>query len=133
MNERLKSQASQDIFFIIDEGAKECNKMGIFFMGKKVNISKAILEIKLLFTAHHFNDILYGNGIFLNILKKIQVLQSCKSRPLDYFSSSIFFPSHWNERVCLTFREHIHIKCIAASTKMRISQVIDTHKYYSQS
>ena len=60
MNERLKSQAPLDIFFIIDEGAKECNKMGIFFMDKKVNISKAILEIKLLFTAHHLNDIFYG-------------------------------------------------------------------------
>ena len=35
MNERLKSQASLDIFFIIDEGAKECDKMGIFFIGKK--------------------------------------------------------------------------------------------------
>ena len=54
MSERLKSQASQDIFFIIDEGAKECNKMGIFFIGKKVSISKAILEIKLLFIPHHF-------------------------------------------------------------------------------
>ena len=55
MNERLKSQAPLDIFFIIDEGA-----MGIFVMDKKMNISKAILEIKLLFTAHHLNDIFYG-------------------------------------------------------------------------